>query len=252
MQNQGADRPAEPAGIPLLEPAEGHEHRSAVRIVRVIRIPEEHGLGHLGGLERHADDADDPHPEDGPGATDRDRDRDTTDVAEPDRGRESRRERLEVADGTGIVGVVVATGGDGDAVGQGTPLADAAPEREEQSDGEHGVEDPVGPDDSRDRFDEVVEAVHWKILCLLVGECRPGCESVHQVKGDLVHVDQSDLVEQDDDDQQWCDESNEEQPRAGDSTVEIREFGSSDACGHDPARVDRNEEAAQRQHPVAG
>ena len=43
---------------------------------------------------------------------------------------------------------------------QGSELAEATPEREEHADSQYRIKDPVGPDETGDRFDEVVECVH--------------------------------------------------------------------------------------------
>src|SRR5690606_30443955 len=84
------------------EPAPHDVHRAAVRVLRVRRIAEQHRLRDLGHLERHADRADDPHPEQRARTAERDRDRDARDVAKADGRGERGRQRLEVIDRAGI------------------------------------------------------------------------------------------------------------------------------------------------------
>ena len=94
VENREHAAEARPAA--LAEPAIEIEHRAAgdaaVRILLAI-LHAERALGELRG---HPERAGHPHPERGAGPTDRDRDRHVRDVADADRPRDRRRERLEV------------------------------------------------------------------------------------------------------------------------------------------------------------
>ena len=106
-------------------------HRAAVRVVRIVGVAVEHRQRHFGQLDRHAEEADDPHPEHGARPAKRDGQRDAADVAEADRRRQRRRQGLEVIDRAGIVRVVVLAADHVIAVGQRAVLAEAAPDREQ-------------------------------------------------------------------------------------------------------------------------
>jgi hypothetical protein len=82
------------------------------------------------------------------------------DVAEPDRRRQRRRERLEVVDRARVVLVVVRAGDDLGPVRQRLELAEAAPEREEHTHPEHDVEHIVVPDHAVEDVEKVPELLH--------------------------------------------------------------------------------------------
>ncbi len=76
------------------------------------------GEGDLGVLGGHAHERRHPHPEQRPRPTPVNRQRDTRDVADPDGGRQRRRERLEMRDIARFVGIVVHAGGNGEPVAE--------------------------------------------------------------------------------------------------------------------------------------
>ena len=64
-----------------------------------------------------------------------------------------------MVDGTGVILLVVSASGDPDAVGDGSELTEARPDREEDADAEDDIEHPVGPDDVIDGADGPVHVV---------------------------------------------------------------------------------------------
>ncbi len=134
-----------------------HEHGPAVRVFRVVRIPIEHGLGDFGHLERHAQNANDPHPHDRARATQRHSNRDTRDVAKPHRRRQSRRQRLEVIDRSRVIVIVVLTPHDGNPVRQGLVLAEDRPEGEDDARNEQCVHRIVREENPIDAIDQVIQ-----------------------------------------------------------------------------------------------
>ncbi len=120
-------------------------------IVRIVRVAVEHGQGDFGELDRHAEDAHDPHPENGTGTTERDRERDAPDIAQADGGGERGGKCLEMIDGSGIVGIVVAAAKYQDAVSQRPVLAEAAPDREDHSCTKQDDQNSVVPDNAVQR-----------------------------------------------------------------------------------------------------
>jgi len=89
--------------------------------------------GALGELRAHAEKAGSDHPKYGPGPAGGHGDRDAGDVAEADGRRERARERLEVADLSGVVGVVELATGDLDGVKEGPDVDEPVAKREEDS-----------------------------------------------------------------------------------------------------------------------
>ena len=163
---QAADQLAEfllPAR-PIRQRLADDPHRSAVRIVRVTGVPVEHRQRDFGGLERHAEEADHPHPEHGARSTQADGQRHTADVAEANRGRQRGRQGLEVIDGTGVCWIVVAAAQYVQAVGQRTELAEARPEREDDSRAEHEKQDRVVPEERIGGIEKAVKAVQLSAL----------------------------------------------------------------------------------------
>ena len=102
-----ADSAAEPRPALVLQGACSHPHWSTVWIVGVLGVAVEHRQRDFGELDGHTEEADDPHPEHGPGPAKCDRERDTADIAKSDGGRQRSRERLEMVDRTWVVRVVV-------------------------------------------------------------------------------------------------------------------------------------------------
>ena len=136
------------------------EHGSAVWIVRIQGVPEDHRLGDFHRLEGHSGKTDDPHPENGAGPSQRDGHRDAADVAESNRGRERRRQRLEVVDRSGVIGVVVLSPNDLDAVGQRNPRRETGPDQQKGTDPEDDQKDVVMPENVVDVRQDSIESVH--------------------------------------------------------------------------------------------
>ncbi len=67
-------------------------------VQRVIRVAIQHGLRHLSGLERHAQQTNDPHPEHRAWSTESNRNGHARDVPQTNRRRQSSRQCLKVAD----------------------------------------------------------------------------------------------------------------------------------------------------------
>ena len=140
-----------------------HVHRSTARIVGIGGVSKHHRQGDLDGLERHAEETDHPHPEECSRPTERDRQRHATDVTETDRRRQSRRQRLEVADRSRIIGIVVDPSNHIDAVSHHPILGKSTPHGEEHSCPQQPDEGRGTPDQLANIGDEFPELVQGAV-----------------------------------------------------------------------------------------
>jgi hypothetical protein len=138
---------AEPLPTHLAEPVLQVVHRAARHPAVGVDLAVALAQGALGELERHPEQARADHPERRARAADRDRDRHARDVAEPDRRRERRGERLEVRDlaVVALVRVGVLATDDRDRVAEQPEVDEAHAQREE----DRGADEPE--DDEGDR-----------------------------------------------------------------------------------------------------
>jgi hypothetical protein len=136
-------------------------HRAAGhRPVRVLH-PEADGEERLGVLRRDAEDAGQPHPEDGARPAGRDRRRDADDVPGPDRRGEGGRQGAELADVAGPL--LLPAEGDLDGRPE-VPLGEAEAERQEEVRSEEKDDEGPAPDEVAAPGQKLLDGRHAVLL----------------------------------------------------------------------------------------